>query len=188
MAPVRSQYWITASDAEFPSAMPFLVLPDARAYTRAEGGGLLFGFREAQGRFADPRQLPEDLEGHPVAGDPDGWAGLEEGAAAFSAFLPRFEEVAIAHYISGYSMYVPDGLGAVGPLPGVAGLYSGSGCSGGGVAMAGGFGRALAQVIAGEPCSFDLAPHDPARFGWFDPFSPAWGRRCADARSRKTSG
>jgi glycine/D-amino acid oxidase-like deaminating enzyme len=188
MAPVRSQYWITAPAKVFPDDMPFLVLPDAKAYTRPEGGGLLFGFREAQGRYADPRLLPEDLQGHVVAGDPDGWAGLEEGVPAFTPFCPGFEEAPIAHYISGYSMYVPDGLTAIGPLPGIAGLYSGAGCSGGGVALAGGLGRALAQVVTGSARSFDLEPHDPARFGRFDPFSPAWGQKCADARSRKTSG
>jgi 4-methylaminobutanoate oxidase (formaldehyde-forming) len=188
MAPVRSQYWITAPAEVFPDDMPFLVLPDAKAYARPEGGGLLFGFREARGRYADPRQLPEDFQGHVVAGDADGWAGLEEGAPAFTVFFPEFLDTAIAHYISGYSMYVPDGLSAVGPLPGIDGFYSGAGCSGGGVAMAGGLGRALAQMVTGAALTFEMAPHHPARFGPFDPFSPEWGQRCADARSRKTSG
>jgi glycine/D-amino acid oxidase-like deaminating enzyme len=188
MAPVRSQYWITAPAGVFPDDMPFLVLPDAKAYARPEGGGLLFGFRESRGLYADPRQLPEDFQGHVVAGDADGWSGLEEGAAAFTTFFPDFGEAAIAHYISGYSMYVPDGLTAVGPLPGIAGLFSGAGCSGGGVALAGGLGRALAGMVTGEGSDFEWAIHDPTRFGQIDPFSPAWGQRCADARSHKTSG
>ena len=56
------------------------------------------------------------------------------------------------------------------------------------MALAGGLGRALAQLITGSAGPYDLASHDPARFGRFDPFSPAWGQRCAEARSRKTSG
>lgn len=188
MAPVRSQYWITAPAEAFPGDMPFLVLPDAKAYARPEGGGLLFGFREAMSLYADPRDLPEDFQGHVVAGDAYGWAGLEEGAAPFTTYFPSFGEAAIAHYISGYSMYVPDGLTAVGPLPGIAGLYSGAGCSGGGVALAGGLGRALAGMVTGADSDFGQAIPDPARFGRIDPFSPAWGQRCADARSRKTSG
>jgi 4-methylaminobutanoate oxidase (formaldehyde-forming) len=188
MAPVRSQYWITSPDRRFSRNMPFMILPDARAYARPEGEGLLFGFREAQSVFADPRDLPDDLQGHVVAGDANGWASLEEGAAAFQRFLPWFGELEIAHYVSGYSTYVPDGLLAVGPLAEPAGLYSAAGCSGGGVAMAGGVGRALAQMITGSAPAFDLGPHDPARFGAFDPFSPGWGRRCADARSHKTTG
>jgi hypothetical protein len=43
-------------------------------------------------------------------------------------------------------------------------------------------------MITGSAPAFDLGPHDPARFGAFDPFSPGWGRRCADARSHKTTG
>ena len=188
MAPVRSQYWITAPDRRFSPAMPFLILPDARAYARPEGEGLLFGFREAQSVHADPRTLPEDLQGHVIAGDSDGWASLEEGAGAFERFLPGFGELEIAHYISGYSTYVPDGMLAVGALPGLPGCYSGAGCSGGGVALAGGIGKALARQITGSRSEFDLGPHDPARFGAFDPFSPGWGARCADARSHKTTG
>ena len=188
MAPVRSHYWITVPDRRFAPGMPFLVLPDARAYARPEGEGLLFGFREPQSVHADPRDLPEDLRGHVVAGDSNGWASLEEGAAAFERFLPWFGELEIAHYISGYSTYVPDGMLAVGALPGLPGFYSGAGCSGGGVALAGGVGKALAQLITGSPTDFDLGPHDPARFGAFDPFSSGWGQRCAAARSHKTSG
>jgi sarcosine oxidase, subunit beta len=188
MAPVRSQYWITAPDQRFSPRMPFLILPDAKAYARPEGDGLLFGFREAQSVHADPRDLPEDLQGHVVAGDANGWAGLEEGAPLFQRFLPSFGDLAIAHYVAGYSTYVPDGMLAVGPLPGLPGFYSGSGCSGGGVAMAGGVGKALAQMITASRLQFDMEPHDPGRFGAFDPFSPDWGRRCASARSHKTSG
>ena len=188
MAPVRSQYWITVPDRRFSPEMPFLVLPDARAYARPEGEGLLFGLREQQGVPADPRIIPEDLRGHVVAGDSNGWASLEEGASAFERFLPGFGDLEIAHYISGYSTYVPDGMLAVGALPGLPGFYSGTGCCGGGVALAGGVGRALAQMIIGSPSCFDLGPHNPARFGAIDPFSAGWGLRCAAARSHKTSG
>src|SRR5208283_4798213 len=101
----------------------------------------------------------------------EGWAGLEEGAAVFEPFFPAFASLAIAHYVSGYSMYVPDGLTAVGPLPGVAGLFSACGCSGGGLALAGGLGAALARMVTGGAPDWDMAPHDPGRFGNFDPFS-----------------
>jgi len=188
MAPVRSHYWITGPDPRFRGPQPFVVLPDARAYARPESAGLLVGFREARSLWLDPRELPDDLAGHAVAGDGDGWGSLEEGAPAFQRFFPAFGDLAIAHYLSGYSTYVPDGMLAVGPLPGVAGFYSGAGCCGGGVAMAGGIGRALAQLITSGAAEFDLAPHDPGRFGAVDPFSPEWGQRCAGARSGKTSG
>ncbi len=188
MAPVRSHYWITVPDARFPTDMPFAILPDARAYARAEVGGLLFGFREAQSIHADPREIPEDLQAHVVAGDAHGWEALEEGGMAFRRFFPAIEDVEIAHYVSGYSTYVPDGLLSIGALPDPAGLYSAAGCSGAGLAMAGGAGKALAELITGASATFDLTPHDPGRFGSFDPFTAAWGRRCALARSGKTTG
>ncbi|MDX1365772.1 MAG: FAD-dependent oxidoreductase, partial [Arenibacter latericius] len=46
MAPVRSQYWITERAEIFPSDSPMVLLPDAQAYARPEGGSLLFGIRE----------------------------------------------------------------------------------------------------------------------------------------------
>ena len=94
----------------------------------------------------------------------------------------------IAYHLAGYSTYVPDGMLAVGPVAGVPGFYSAAGCSGGGVAMAGGVGEALAQMITGSQPACDLKLHDPARFGSFDPFSAEWGQRCANARSCKTTG
>jgi glycine/D-amino acid oxidase-like deaminating enzyme len=119
---------------------------DMRTLEAEQGEALLFGFREAQSVHADPRELPEDLQGHAVAGDSNGWAGLEEGAPLFQRFLPSFGDLDIAHHVAGYSTYVPDGMLAVGPLPGLPGFYSGSGCSGGGVAMAGGVGKAVAML------------------------------------------
>jgi sarcosine oxidase, subunit beta len=46
MAPVRSQYWITERHNLFPADSPIVILPDAQAYARPEGGSLLFGIRE----------------------------------------------------------------------------------------------------------------------------------------------
>ena len=63
MAPVRSQYWITAPDPLFPRDHPMVIMPDASAYSRPELGGLLFGLRERQSISFDPRQLPDELSG-----------------------------------------------------------------------------------------------------------------------------
>ena len=48
MALTRSQYWITEKDAIFPVNSPIVLLPDAQAYARPEGGSLLFGIREKE--------------------------------------------------------------------------------------------------------------------------------------------
>lgn len=131
-------------------------------------------------------EMPEDafIDGYTLASS-YAQAARQKGAK----FIEEQGVLAmIAHYVSDYSTYTPDGMLAVGPLPGLAGFFSGSGCSGGGVAMCGGIGKALARMIRGVPLEFDMRPHDPGRFGTLDPFSFEWRQRCANARSRKTSG
>ena len=63
MAPVRSQYWITAPHPLFAGRQPIVLLPDARTYTRPEIGSLLFGLREARSKHVDPWGLSEDMAG-----------------------------------------------------------------------------------------------------------------------------
>jgi 4-methylaminobutanoate oxidase (formaldehyde-forming) len=47
---------------------------------------------------------------------------------------------------------------------------------------------AVAELAAGRPCSFDLNPFRIDRFGSIDPMSESFRQRCAEARSKKTSG
>jgi 4-methylaminobutanoate oxidase (formaldehyde-forming) len=104
------------------------------------------------------------------------------------AFLPALDEVGIAHHIAGLSTYAPDGLLTLGPVPGWRGVWAAAGCSGAGIATAGGVGRAIAALAAEQPVPFDLTPFASDRFGAVDPFSPEFRQRCAQARSSKTSG
>ncbi|MEZ5600981.1 MAG: FAD-dependent oxidoreductase [Candidatus Competibacteraceae bacterium] len=90
MAPVRSQYWITAPDPLFPRDHPMVIMPDASAYSRPELGGLLFGLRERQSISFDPRQLPDELSGFAL-GEEGGWSSLEEGASRLRRFLPALD-------------------------------------------------------------------------------------------------
>lgn len=187
MTPVRSQYWITAPDLLFPRDHPMVILPDANAYSRPELGGLLFGLRERQSISVDPRDLPDDLEGFAL-GEEGGWSSLVEGAPALRRFLPALDQLDIAHHIAGLSTYVPDGLLALGPAPGIQGFLTAAGCSGAGIATAGGVGRGVAALAAGQSSPFDLTPFRPDRFGEVDPLSPAFRQRCEQARSSKVSG
>jgi len=187
MTPVRSQYWITAPDPLFPRDHPMVILPDASAYSRPELGGLLFGLRERQSVSVDPRELPDDLEGFAL-GEEGGWSSLVEGAPALRRFLPALDRLEIACHITGLSTYVPDGLLALGPAPGIQGFLTAAGCSGAGIATAGGIGRGIAALAAGHPSPFDLTPFQIDRFGVIDPFSQEFRQRCEQARSSKVSG
>ena len=187
MAPVRSQYWITAPDPLFPRDHPMVTMPDASAYSRPELGGLLFGLRERQSISFDPCQLPDELSGFAL-GEEGGWSSLEEGARRLRRFLPALDQLKIASHISGLSTYTPDGLFVLGPAPGLQGLLAATGCSGAGIAAAGGVGLGVARLAAGLPSPFDLTPFRIDRFGPVDPLSPAFRQRCEQARSSKTSG
>ncbi len=188
MAPVRSQYWLTAPHALFSGQQPIVLLPDARAYARIEIGRLLFGLRETTGVHFDPWGLPEDIASLRLSADPNGWDALTRGINGLARFFPAIQRVGIATYVAGLSTYTPDGNFLLGGLPGVEGLLFATGCSGAGIAASGGIGRALAQLAAGEAPSFDLTPHRIDRFGWVDPTDPVFRQRCAAARAMKQSG
>lgn len=187
MAPIRSQYWITAPDPLFPPDHPITILPDARAYTRPELGGLLFGLRESQSVSFDPRQLLCASSGFAL-GEEGGHSSLEGGAPALQRFLPALDQLGIAHYIAGLSTYTPDGLPILGPATGLSGFLAATGCSGAGIATAGGVGAGIAALVAEQAPPFDLAPFRIDRFGPVNPFGLEFRRRCEQARSSKSSG
>lgn len=189
MTPVRSQYWISGADPElFPRRQPICILPDARAYTRPENGSLIFGWREREGAWSDPRDIPHDAFGYAFAADPDGWDNLAGCVESLSPYFRRLEDTGIAHYVAGFSGYAPDGLFCLGGFPQVPGLVAAAGCSGMGIAVCGGVGLAAAQLALGEEPFADITPFSPRRLGAIDPFSAEFMRRCAEARSGKVSG
>lgn len=188
MTPVRSHFWITeVNPGLFPVEQPFAVLPDARAFTRPDVGGLIIGIREPQCVSYDPRSLAASIE-H-VDFTPDGgWSVLSECAAGFEPYFPGIRETGIAHYVAGPSCYVPDAQFVVGEVPEIKGFFAATGCCGAGVAAGGGIGRLVAEQVLGEATFVDSTLFDPIRFGQIDPFDPAFQRRCADARSNKKGG
>ncbi len=188
MAPVRSHYWITESNPSFSPDQPFVILPDARAYARPESHRLLFGFREKHSASLDPRRLPEKMNGYVFKQDPNGWESLLEGVPAFENFFPLIEEIEISAYIKGLSNYTPDGNFVLGEFPALQGFLAATGCAGAGIAMSGGIGRLLADLVAGRVPFVDAAPHRIDRFGEIDPLNSGFIQRCAEARSGKITG
>lgn len=187
MAPVRSQYWITEKADIFPADGPMVLLPDAQAYARPEGGALLFGVREQHSLYASPDKLPDNIS-HFVFSDDKGMNDLAENGERLARFFPAFYETGIRHYIAGFSGYTPDGQLVLGKVPGVENFLLASGCCGAGIAVSGGVGLALAELAAGNASAFDLSDFDVARFGKIGPFSKEWLEKCAMARSKKLSG
>ncbi len=187
MAPVRSQYWITEKSPLFPVKSPMVLLPDAQAYARPEGGSLLFGIRESHSFCTAPDAIPADLSRFKFSDD-KGMSDLEEAGDTLARFFPAFYDIGISYYVAGFSGYTPDGNLSMGEAPGVNNLLLATGCVGAGIAVSGGVGLAFAEMAAGKPHPFNFSDFDVQRFGKIDPFSNEWLTKCADARSKKVSG
>lgn len=184
VAPVRSQYWITQPHPDFSPLSPLTLLPDAKAYTRPEVGGLLFGLRDEQGVHASPADLPNDIHGFSFGSD-NGWESLMAGFEPLAKFIPKLNDLSIDHYIGGVSSYTPDGRYIIGELPSVKGVFVATGCCGAGIAMSSGFGRLVAELVNEKPTFTRIDTFNPARFPEADPFNPIFREQCANARSRK---
>lgn len=188
MTPVRSHFWITEVNPElFPARQPFAVLPDARAFTRPDVGGLIIGIREPECVSYDPQKLAASIEHVDFTPD-NGWSTLSQCAGDFEPFFPDFRDLGMAHYVAGPSCYVPDAMFVAGSVPEVSGFFAATGCCGAGVAAGGGIGRLVAEQVMGCSTFVDASYFDPSRFGSVNPFDPAFQRRCADARSNKKGG
>ena len=187
MAPVRSQFWITEKADIFPKNSPMVLLPDAQAYARPEGGSLLFGVRENRSFSISPESIPNDIS-HFTFSEDKGISDLIEVGDRLARFFPAFYDIGIHHYVAGFSGYTPDGNLSMGVVPGVNNLLLATGCVGAGISVSGGVGYAFAEMAADRPNPYDFSDFDIQRFGIIDPFSTEWLTRCADARSKKVSG
>lgn len=183
-APTRSHYWITAPDGSGAAGRPSVQLPDLRAYLRCELGGMVVGLQEPRSRTYDPMTLAGDMADMRLVDDSDDVDMLLEQASALRQVIPAIDDWGFAHHIAGLSMYTPDGKFVIGPVPGVPGLVVAGGCCGSGVAASGGFGQAVADLVAGREPSIDIRPFRPDRFGAVDPSSTEFREVCAAARAR----
>ncbi|WP_028880086.1 NAD(P)/FAD-dependent oxidoreductase [Terasakiella pusilla] len=188
MAPVRSHYWITATDPLYPVTSPVVILPEAKAYARPEVGGLLFGLRDQVSKWAHPTDLPNSLQGFSFDEDYEGWTALEEAVEPFLEVCPSIGKVDIHHYISGPSGYTPDGKHVIGKAPHLSNVFLASGCCGAGVAISGGVGQSIHDLVTGQTPRIDLTDFAPDRFGDFDPYDEAFLTQCAASRSQKKAG
>lgn len=187
MAPVRSQYWITEKNDLFPESSPIVLLPDAHAYARPEGGSLLFGIRERKSFSISPKEIPNDISEFPFSPD-RGMHDLSEVIDKLARFFPKVYEVGLKYYIAGFSGYTPDNNLSMGIPHGISNLLMATGCVGAGISTSGGVGLAFAEMAAGKPNPFDFSHFSLERFGKVDPFSNVWLDKCAQARSQKVSG
>ena len=187
MAPVRSQYWITERNNIFPVDSPIVLLPDAQAYARPAGGGLLFGIRETKSFTTSSLDIPKDISDFSFSPD-RGVSDLSEVIDKLGRFFPAVYDAGLKYYIAGFSGYTPDNNLSMGIIPGVKNLFAATGCAGAGISVSGGVGLAFAEMLAGKSNPYDFTNFNIDRFGKIDPFSKEWLDKCALARSQKRSG
>jgi len=141
--------------------LPVLRDLDACVYVREEVGGLLFGGFEpvAKPWLADP--IPEHFAFSLLKEDWEQFEVLMRGAAER---IPSLESAEIQLLLNGPESFTPDGNFVLGEAPGLRGYFVAAGFNSGGIAGAGGAGRALAEWIAGGTPTMDLTAYDPRRF------------------------
>jgi D-hydroxyproline dehydrogenase subunit beta len=112
-------------------------------------------------------------DGHVVVGSTRERRGFDESVdddlAALvreraARLVPEVAELPVDATWVGFRPWLPDHLPAIGPSRIAEGLWLATGHEGAGVALGPITGRLLAQAIAGETPSVDLAPFDPDRF------------------------
>ncbi|HEU4370528.1 MAG TPA: FAD-dependent oxidoreductase [Methylomirabilota bacterium] len=159
--PVEHFYAVTRPIDGVTPELPVLRDPDGCVYVREEVGGLLFGGFEPAARpwLADP--IPEGFAFGLLKEDWEQFDVLLRGALER---IPPLESAEVQLLLNGPESFTPDGNFILGEAPEVRGYLVAAGFNSGGIAGAGGAGRALAEWIAGGGPSMDLTAYDPRRF------------------------
>src|SRR4030095_5795538 len=124
--------------------LPVLRDPDGCVYVREEVGGLLFGGFEPIAKPWASDSIPEDFAFSLQKEDWDQFEVLMRGAAER---IPALESAEIQLLLNGPESFTPDGNFLLGEAPGLRGYFIAAGFNSGGIAGAGGAGRALAEGV-----------------------------------------
>jgi glycine cleavage system aminomethyltransferase T/glycine/D-amino acid oxidase-like deaminating enzyme len=159
--PVEHFYAVTRPMAGVTPDLPVLRDLDGCVYMREEVGGLLFGGFEPSAKpwMADP--IPEDFAFALLKEDPGQFEVLMRGAMER---IPALESAEVQLLLNGPESFTPDGHFILGEAPGLRGYFIAAGFNSGGIAGAGGAGRALAEWIVSGAATMDLTAYDPRRF------------------------
>jgi 4-methylaminobutanoate oxidase (formaldehyde-forming) len=157
-------YIVTQPIAGVSADLPVLRDPDGHIYVKEEVQGLLMG-------GFDPWAKPWGTDGIP---DGFSFSTLKEDWEKFEVLmtnavkrLPGLESAEVRTFLNGPESFTPDNYFIMGEAPEVRRYYVGAGFSSGGIAAAGGAGRALAEWIVGDRPPMDLWPADIRRFAPF---------------------
>ena len=181
--PLRQHHWVTKPTAAFPASQPIVVIPEARAVTRPNGGGLQLSVQELESLPFDARKLSGDAQALAQAEVDNPWRTLAESAAELRHFFPGILASHWDFYVANLEAHTPDGYPLLGAWPGLEGLLVATGLGGQAVAASAGLAEVIADLALGQDNPHDLSRFALTRFGRVDAYGADFRHRCLTARA-----
>jgi sarcosine dehydrogenase len=154
-------YIVTQPIQGVASDLPVLRDPDGHIYVKEEVGGLLMGGFDPWAKPWCAEGIPEGFAFGTLKEDWDKFDILMRNALVR---LPALETAPVRTFLNGPESFTPDNYFILGEAPEVRRYYVGAGFCSGGIAAAGGAGKALAEWIVEDRAPMDLWPADIRRF------------------------
>ena len=157
-------YIVTQPIAGVASDLPVLRDPDGHIYVKEEVHGLLMGGFDPWAKPWGTEGIPEGFSFSTLKED---WEKFEVLMTNAIKRLPALETAEVRTFLNGPESFTPDNYFILGEAPEVRRYYVGAGFCSGGIAAAGGAGRALAEWIVEDRPPMDLWQADIRRFAPF---------------------
>jgi len=157
-------YIVTQPIAAVASDLPVLRDPDGHIYVKEEVHGLLMGGFDPWAKPWGTEGIPEGFSFSTLKED---WEKFEVLMTNAIKRLPALETAEVRTFLNGPESFTPDNYFILGEAPEVRRYYVGAGFCSGGIAAAGGAGRALAEWIVEDRPPMDLWQADIRRFAPF---------------------
>jgi dimethylglycine dehydrogenase len=162
--PMEHQYIVTGSIPEVEALkreLPMVIDFQGESYLRQEGGALLIGTYEKDGRHWALNGTPQDFTNKLLPPDMDRL--MDRMEVAFNRY-PCLERAGVQTVVNGPMVFAPDGNPTIGPAPGLQNYFLAVGIMAG-FSQGAGVGSAIAEwIVEGEP-STDVFAMDVSRFG-----------------------
>jgi glycine/D-amino acid oxidase-like deaminating enzyme len=162
VVPMRHQLMITEPIAGIAPEQPICRVIDANVYVRPEKGGLMLGGYETDPRPFDVRALPQGFQ---IKDLPLELTVLRELAGKVRDVFPVIQGAPVREHRGGLPTITADGKHIVGPVPGLRGFYTATGCCVGGLSISPAIGQCLAELILTGRSSLPLDELAITRFG-----------------------
>lgn len=154
-------YMVTNPIAGVTPDLPVMRDADGHIYFKEEVGGILMGGFDP---WAKPWGMDGIPEGFSFGTLPEDWSQFEVLMTNAIQRVPALETAPVRLLMNGPESFTPDNYFILGEAPEVRRYYVGAGFCSGGIAAAGGAGRALARWIADDRPPMDLWQADIRRF------------------------